>query len=55
MKIQKACRLLTETNLPLKAICTEIGYNDPYYFSRLFKKMIGVAPSYFRNPSRLVK
>ncbi len=55
MKIQKASRLLTETNLPLKTICTEVGYDDPYYFSRLFKKMMGVAPSYFRHPSRSLK
>jgi AraC family transcriptional regulator of arabinose operon len=55
MKIQKACRLLTETDLPIKVICTEIGYEDPYYFSRLFKKSVGVAPVYFRNPTRAVK
>jgi AraC family transcriptional regulator, arabinose operon regulatory protein len=52
MKIQKACHLLTSTNLPAKAICAELGYGDPYYFSRLFKKMIGVSPAHFRNPFR---
>ncbi|MDD5260288.1 MAG: AraC family transcriptional regulator [Methylacidiphilales bacterium] len=52
MKIEKACRLLSETQLPAKTICAEIGYEDPYYFSRLFKKMVGVSPAYYRNPAR---
>ena len=51
MRILKACRLLTETSLPAKTICAEIGFDDPYYFSRLFKKMVGVSPAYFRRPA----
>jgi AraC family transcriptional regulator of arabinose operon len=50
MKIQKACSLLTETNLPAKTICAQLGYHDPYYFSRLFKKLVGVSPAHFRRP-----
>jgi YesN/AraC family two-component response regulator len=33
-------------------ISAEIGYDDPYYFSRLFKKMVGQSPMNFRDASR---
>jgi AraC-like DNA-binding protein len=49
MKIQKASRLLTETDEPIKMICMKIGYDDPYYFSRFFKKSVGIAPTHFRS------
>ena len=36
-------------NGSLKDIALEIGYNDPLYFSRIFKKYIGVYPSEYRD------
>ena len=36
-------------NGSLKDIALEIGYNDPLYFSRIFKKYIGVYPSESRD------
>ncbi|MBK8045655.1 MAG: AraC family transcriptional regulator [Anaerolineales bacterium] len=49
LKMQHACSLLTLTQLSIKEIAQEIGYADSYYFSRLFKKIIGVAPSDYRG------
>lgn len=37
------------TNLPVKEIAFKAGYNDPLYFSRVFKKYSGVSPKEFRN------
>lgn len=49
MKIQKAAQMLSLTALSVKEVAANIGIADPYYFSRLFKKMTGSAPSAFRN------
>ena len=48
-RMVQACSLLTETSMQLKQISRTIGYDDPYYFSRLFKKMMGVNPSTYRQ------
>ena len=49
MRIQQACRLLNETPRPLKTIAAELGFDDPYYFSRLFRKVTGSSPTGFRQ------
>lgn len=51
MKIQHACIQLDTTNLTIKAIAESIGIDDPYYFSRLFKKVMGMSPKQYRNTS----
>lgn len=44
IKIDKACNLLMRSNLFVKEIAGKVGYDDPYYFSRLFKKVMGKTP-----------
>ena len=48
MKIQRACFQLDNSDESIKQIAENHGYNDPYYFSRLFKKMIGMSPKQYR-------
>jgi AraC-like DNA-binding protein len=48
-RVALAGSLLTETALPLKQIGARVGCADPYYFSRLFKKMTGTSPSAYRE------
>lgn len=43
----EAKRLLTHGKLSVQEIAFELGYDDPSYFSRLFKKKVGVTPSRF--------
>jgi AraC-like DNA-binding protein len=48
LKLQKACMLLFSSDITIKKVAAEIGYNDPYYFSRLFKKYMKVSPEQYR-------
>ncbi|WOO40611.1 AraC family transcriptional regulator [Rubellicoccus peritrichatus] len=49
LKIQKACRLLIETEQSIGEISQQLGYEDQYYFSRQFKKVQGCSPSHYRG------
>ncbi|MEL7118307.1 MAG: AraC family transcriptional regulator, partial [Bacteroidota bacterium] len=49
IKIQKACELINLTNLSIKEISYELNYQDPLYFSRVFKKFMGVSPRAYRQ------
>ncbi len=48
-KYQRACALLTGTNLKSKDIASEVGFEDEYYFIRFFKKHCGISPTQFRR------
>ena len=52
LKLQKACLLLYTSDVKIKAIADTLGYDDPYYFSRLFKKYMNVAPEKYREMRR---
>ncbi|MGL4798321.1 MAG: response regulator transcription factor [Cellulosilyticaceae bacterium] len=50
LRIDKAKELLTQDiNLLAKDIASIVGYSDPLYFSRVFKKVTGVYPSEYRK------
>ena len=48
-RISVACRLLAQTELSVKEIAGEVGYADQYYFSRIFKKKVGMTPLKYRK------
>jgi AraC-like DNA-binding protein len=49
LKIQVACQYLQFTNLRMQEIAGRIGIEDPYYFSRLFSHIMGMAPNAYRK------
>lgn len=49
MRIEKAKYLLIHSGKNIKNICIETGYSDPNYFSRIFKKQVGVTPTEYRE------
>lgn len=49
IRIQAAEELLIKTDLTVSEIAYRIGYNDPKYFSRVFKRFAGCTPSEARN------
>ncbi|MBA7578568.1 Arabinose operon regulatory protein [subsurface metagenome] len=49
LKIQKACQYLDITDMKIYNISQIIGYDDPYYFSRIFHSIIGISPQEYRK------
>lgn len=49
LKMNKAANLLLTTHLSIKEIARMTGIDDPYHFSRAFKKIFKVAPSEYRQ------
>ncbi|MDX1285333.1 MAG: helix-turn-helix transcriptional regulator, partial [Draconibacterium sp.] len=49
LKILKACEFLDYTNMKVKEISFNLGYSDPYYFTKDFKKRMGLSPRNYRN------
>jgi len=49
LRMQKAMHLLGESDKPLEAVATEVGYQDAFSFSKVFKRTVGVAPREFRR------
>lgn len=49
LKMDEACSLLRITTMKIKEIASSLGYTDAYYFSRLFKKTIGLSPKKYRE------
>ncbi len=49
IRIDKARQLLREENLSIKEISIMVGYSDPNYFSRLFRKQMDMSPREYRE------
>lgn len=49
LKIQRACQLLKSTNMKISQIAVKLAFDDPYYFSRIFKKTVGKSPKSYRQ------
>ena len=48
-RMDRASRLLIETNEKSYIIARNVGYTDPNYFSYVFKRRFGVSPSKYRT------
>lgn len=48
-RITKAVDLLRDANLSIEMIAASVGYNDQFYFSKQFKKNVGMTPSMCRK------
>lgn len=52
LRLRQACRLLEDTRMSVKEIAYTLGYDDPFYFSRIFKSFNQIAPSKYRLRKR---
>lgn len=48
-RMEAAKNLLLQTNIPIKDVSSMVGYRDYAYFTRVFKKEIGVSPKHYRK------
>jgi AraC family transcriptional regulator, arabinose operon regulatory protein len=48
-RIQHACQLLDGTGEKVEVVGQAVGFADPYYFSRMFRRVMGVSPRKYRG------
>lgn len=44
--------LMTNSSLTIKEVTSEVGFSDPHYFCRIFKKKIGVTPTEYKRSNK---
>ena len=49
LRMQHACMKMNDARLSVREIAEECGYDDPLYFSRVFKKTYGVSPRHYQE------
>lgn len=49
VRIEVAKDLLIHTERPISKIADNVGYSSLYYFSRVFKSIVGISPKEYRN------
>lgn len=49
VRLEEAKKLLKEPNLSIEAVASEVGYDDASYFSKVFKKNMGISPNQYRK------
>ncbi|MBQ6488217.1 MAG: helix-turn-helix domain-containing protein [Solobacterium sp.] len=52
-RIENAQDLLENTSFPVQDIASLSGYDDPAYFTRIFKKMTGISPRDYRKKTAI--
>jgi len=54
LRIENAVSLLENTNIKIKEIAERCGFEDPLYFTQVFKRIKGATPSEYRKRSQIV-
>jgi AraC family transcriptional regulator of arabinose operon len=49
LKIQHSCQYLYFTEKSVKEICVALGFDDQFYFTRLFTGIMGLSPTQYRK------
>ena len=52
-RMEQAARLLAGSWTPVSVVARRVGMEDPYYFSKLFKKVMGLSPRAYRKRAAL--
>ncbi|MFH1970143.1 MAG: AraC family transcriptional regulator [Verrucomicrobiota bacterium] len=52
VRLQHAKRLLEYTSLPILQVANQAGYEDQFYFSRVFRKAIDLTPTKYRRTAQ---
>jgi transcriptional regulator GlxA family with amidase domain len=54
LRIEEAKQLLETTNLAIDSVCSEVGYEEPAFFRRLFRRYADITPSRYRQRFRIL-
>ncbi len=54
MQLDTARNLLSNSDSPIGDIATVCGFGDVYYFSKIFRKTVGMTPSQYRKTSKIL-
>jgi len=49
LRLEETKQILETTDLPVEAIANEVGYEDPSFFGRMFKRKVGLTPAQYRK------
>ena len=49
LRIEKAKVLLLTTDKSVEEVSDDVGFSDKYYFSKFFKRIVGVSPKHFKR------
>jgi len=52
VRVERACELLTRTDTPITVIALDLGFEDNSYFDKVFKRITGVTPSFYKAVKR---
>lgn len=53
-KTERACQMIKESNMRIYEICYKLGYENPYYFSKIFKRFTGKTPTEYQAQLRKI-
>ncbi len=51
-KMHLAAERLQQSDLLVKQVAAQLGFADPFHFSRTFKRVLGLSPEAFRQQQR---
>lgn len=51
LRVEKACRLLSASDMAVQDIALQVGYANAISFGRVFKRIMGVTPGDYRKQS----
>lgn len=54
-KIEEVKKLLTYRKTPISEICSLLNFNDQSYFTKVFKKVVGITPKQYRERHHLLE
>lgn len=54
LRLQNARQLLTRSTLPIRDVARSVGFEDPLYFTKVFRQATGMTPSAYRRTHQLV-
>ncbi len=52
LRMNRACTMMLQNNVSVKEIASLVGYHDAFYFSRLFKKYMGISPAEYKKQNK---